>query len=110
MGKMHASVWAVPIAAVLMIVAGAFIACGGSDGNSSGGYTSGEPGTSGGTSGSSGQDGSTILEDGAVAPTPACKSESGTAAVQMPAFAFNIDTGETGWFAAPAVADLDADG
>lgn len=55
------------------------------------------------------RDGSTI-DDGSVAPTPACVAEGGNAPVAKPAFVRNIKTGETGWYASPAVADLDADG
>ena len=89
--------------------AGAMFACGGDDGSSSGasGGTSGSSGTSG-TSGDP-RDGS-VLEDGAIAETPTCKAEGGTAAVQAPTFVRNVKTGETGWFASPAVADLDKDG
>ena len=60
--------------------------------------------------GSSNRDGGTTLSDGAVAPTAACKSENGTAAVQKPVFVRNLDTGETGWFSSPAAVDLDGDG
>ena len=89
--------------------AGALFACGGDDASSSG-----SSGTSGGTSGTSGTSGDprdgSVLEDGAVAETPACKAEGGTAAVQAPTFVRNVKTGETGWFASPAVVDLDKDG
>lgn len=90
--------------------AGAIFACGGGDDGSSSG-TSGASGGTSGTSGTSGdpRDGST-LEDGAVAETPTCKAEGGTAAVQAPTFVRNVKTGETGWFASPAVVDLDKDG
>jgi len=102
MGKLHA------IAGVVILGAGVSIACGSDDGSDgAGGTSSGDPGSSGGNGG---VDGGSVLEDGAIAATPACQSENGTASVQMPAFSFNIDTGETGWFAAPAVVDLDADG
>ncbi len=98
MEKLRASLWALPIAGFVMMGGGAFAACGGS---------SGDPGASGGGGGT---DGGTVLEDGAVAETPACKSENGTAAVQMPTFVRNVKTGETGWFASPAVVDLDKNG
>ncbi|MBS2019749.1 MAG: VCBS repeat-containing protein [Deltaproteobacteria bacterium] len=88
--------------------AGALFACGSSEGESSSG-SSGTSGTSG-TSGSSGDRDGSVLEDGAVAETPACKAEGGTAAVQQPQFVRNVRTGETGWFASPAVVDLDKDG
>ncbi|MDB5220329.1 MAG: Cell surface protein, partial [Myxococcaceae bacterium] len=108
MGKLHASLsslWALPIAGFVMMGAGAFVACGGSDSAAGGtGTSSGDPGSSGGNGGT---DGGMVLEDGAVAETPACKSENGTAAVQMPTFVRNVKTGETGWFASPAVVDLD---
>jgi hypothetical protein len=107
MRKMHASAWAAPIAVTIMLGAGAFLACGGGDDGAAGGSSSGDDGSSGGNGGN---DGGTVLEDGAVAATPACKSENGTAAVQLPAFVRNVKTGETGWFAAPAVVDLDGDG
>ena len=52
--------------------------------------------------------------DGAVAPTSApvtlCTAQGGTAPVQAPQFVRNLKTGETGWFAAPAVVDLAGDG
>src|SRR5688572_14430729 len=60
--------------------------------------------------GSSGSSGGTTLEDGGVVPTSTCKSEGGSAPVAAPKHVRNIKTGETGWFAAPAVADLDGDG
>jgi hypothetical protein len=113
MGKLHASLsslWALPIAGFVMMGAGAFVACGGGGSDSAAGGTgtsSGDPGSSGGNGGT---DGGMVLEDGAVAETPACKSENGTAAVQMPTFVRNVKTGETGWFASPAVVDLDKNG
>lgn len=66
--------------------------------------------SSGSDAGGGDRDGGTTLADGAVAPTPACKSENGTAAVQQPTFVRNLDSGETGWFSSPAVVDLDGDG
>lgn len=114
MGKLHGSRWASlrsranagALAAIgaVTLGAGAFIACGSSEdggGSSSGGD---------GSSGNGGRDGGLVLEDGAVVATPTCKSESGSAAVQSPTFVRNVKTGETGWFAAPAVVDLDKDG
>lgn len=99
---MHASVWALPVVGIVMLGAGAFLACGGdgADGSSSGG-SSGESG---------GRDGGAVLEDGAVAATPSCQAESGNAEVQSPSFVRNVKTGETGWYAAPAVVDLDGNG
>lgn len=47
---------------------------------------------------------------GGVAPTATCKAEGGSAPVAAPAFVRNVKTGETGWFASPAVVDLDGDG
>lgn len=113
MGKVHASLfapcWALPIAGLVMMGAGAFVACGSSDSTSGAGTSSGDPGSSGGP-GNGGTDGGSVLADGAVAETPACKSESGTAPVQIPTFVRNVKTGETGWFASPAVVDLDKNG
>jgi len=99
----RAIVWAAPVAAVVIAAAGALFACGSDDG-SGGGASS-----SGGSSSGGPRDGST-LEDGAVAATPACKAEGGTGGVQKPGFVRNVRTGETGWFASPAVVDLDRDG
>lgn len=103
MGKMHASLWALPLGGLVMVAAGAFLACGGdgADGASSGEGSSG---------GNGGRDGGVVLDDGAVAATPSCQSENGGTPVAAPAFVRNVKTGETGWFAAPAVADLDHDG
>ena len=106
MRKMHASAGGSSFAAALVLGFGAFIACGGSDGDGAGG--GGDDGGSSG--GNGGRDGGAILEDGAVAPTPSCKSESGSAAHVAPSFVRNVKTNATGWFAAPAVADLDNDG
>src|SRR5436853_7875672 len=82
-----------------------FLACGdGADGAAgwgSGGSRSG---------GNGGHDASTTLADGATAETTSCKAEGGTAPVASPQHVRNINTGETGWFASPAVADLDGDG
>jgi hypothetical protein len=75
------------------LAAGVFFACGKGDGG-----------------GTVPRDGGSVFPDGAVAPTPACASEGGNAAVAMPTFVRNIKTGETGWYAAPAVLDLDGDG
>ena len=83
----------------------------GRDGGSSssgGGSGSGSGGGSGSSSGGGG-DGS-VLSDGSVTPTAACKADGGTSAVQMPTFVRNIAAGETGWFSSPAVVDLDGDG
>src|SRR5688572_2587182 len=55
------------------------------------------------------RDGTTI-DDGTVAPTTTCLAEGGTTPVAAPTFVRNIRTGETGWYASPAVADLDGDG
>ncbi|MDB4992829.1 MAG: Cell surface protein [Myxococcaceae bacterium] len=88
---------------VVALTAGAFIACGDDD-------AAGTSGTSDPDGSTSPGDGGTVLEDGAVAPTPSCVSENGTTAVQAPAFVRNVKLGETGWYAAPAVVDLDGDG
>lgn len=53
---------------------------------------------------------STTLVVGAVSATPACASESGIAPVAEPYLVRNGKTGETDWFAATAVVDLDDDG
>jgi hypothetical protein len=49
-------------------------------------------------------------DGGSVAATPTCTAAGGSAPVQAPSFVRNVKTGETGWFAAPAVADLAGDG
>lgn len=72
--------------------------------------SSSDDGSAGGGGGNGGKDGGSVLADGAVVETTSCKSESGTAAVQKPSFVRNIKSGETGWFASPAVIDLDGDG
>jgi hypothetical protein len=93
---------------IAMIVAAA---CGGgSHGGTTGGASGGDDGgtASGGDGAAVGE--SSVLQDGAVTPTPACKAGGGTAAVQQPTFLFNIAAGETGWFSSPAVVDLDGDG
>jgi hypothetical protein len=87
-------------AAPFAIAIGAFLACG-SDESTAANNTSGDDGGP--------RDGS-VLEDGAVAPTATCKSEGGNAAVQAPTFVRNLKPGETGWFASPAITDLDGDG
>jgi hypothetical protein len=56
------------------------------------------------------RDGGSVLDDGSVAPTNACKASGGTASVQKPTFVRNLAAGETGWFSSPAVYDLDHDG
>jgi hypothetical protein len=43
-------------------------------------------------------------------PRAGCAPAKGTAAVSAPRFVRTIDTGETGWFASPALVDLDGDG
>jgi hypothetical protein len=52
--------------------------------------------------------GSTVVGDGSVDETPACKVGSGTKPVQAPKFLWNRPT-DTGWFSSPAIVDL-ADG
>jgi hypothetical protein len=100
---------------IAVLTAAVALACGSSSGNSSsssdGGADAGGggPGGDGGGSSSGGGDGS-VLADGSVMPTSACKSTGGTAAVQKPTFVRNIAAGETGWFSSPAVFDLDGDG
>ena len=39
-----------------------------------------------------------------------CAAEGGTGVVRAPRFVRRIETGETGWFSSPSLADLDADG
>jgi hypothetical protein len=56
------------------------------------------------------REGGTTLDDGAVAPTPSCMAQGGTAAVQSPMFLRNVKVGETAWYSSPAVIDLDKDG
>lgn len=87
---------AVPIFGLALAIP---LACGGGDDAAGGGGAS-----SGGP-----RDGS-VLEDGAIAPTAACKAEGGAAPVAAPTFVRNVRTGETGWFASPLVVDLDRDG
>lgn len=82
----------------LGIVPFAIVAACGSDSSSNGESSGGD------------RDGGTTLADGAVVPTASCKSENGAAPVQKPTFVRNLDSGETGWFASPAVVDLDGDG
>jgi hypothetical protein len=84
-------------------------ACGSSNGGGGGG---GDGGSGGGSSsgGSSGGGDGSVLADGSVTPTAACKSEGGSAPVQTPKFVRNIAAGETGWFSSPAVVDLDGNG
>src|SRR5579871_3176239 len=98
--------------AVLFCVAIALpVACGSSSGGGAasgdGGPDSTSSGSSGGSSSgtSSGADGSSVLPDGGIAPTTACKSQGGKAPVQQPMFVRNIAAGETGWFSSPAVYD-----
>ena len=53
---------------------------------------------------------SITVDDGAIAPTTACKASGGTAPVVAPKFVRNIAAGETAWFSSPAIVDLDGDG
>jgi len=92
--------WALPVAGCVVIGAGAFLACGSDDGSAA----TSPP------DGNGGRDGGVVLEDGAVVATSTCKSEGSTASVQQPTFVRNVKTGETGWYASPAVLDLDGDG
>ncbi len=80
---------------VALCVLSAFSACG--DGGN-GGNGDGGPGDS------------SVANDGAVEPTPQCAAQGGSAAVLSPTFVRNIKSGETGWFASPAVVDLDKNG
>lgn len=88
--------------ALFALALGTVVACGSDD------AATGESGGSSG--GGGGRDGSTTAPDGAVAPTATCKAEGGSAPAVAPSFVRNVKTGETGWYAAPAVADLDGDG
>jgi hypothetical protein len=67
-------------------------------------------GGDGSADGGGGRDGSTVLPDGAVAPTEACRSEGGKAGVAAPVLVRNVKVGETAWYSSPAVVDLDKDG
>ncbi len=51
-----------------------------------------------------------VLDDAAVVPTAMCMAAGGAAAVSAPTFVRNIRTGETAWYASPAVVDLDGNG
>ena len=46
-----------------------------------------------------------VLMDPTTALTSACPAEGGSAAVAMPQFVRNLQTGEVGWFGPPAVTD-----
>ncbi len=72
----------------------------------------GDEGAGGASSGSSSGDrpDSSVAPDGAVEPSDACKVQGSAGPVQKPTFVRNVKTGETGWFASPAVVDLDRDG
>jgi len=82
------------------------MACGGgghpSAGGDDGGASVDGPGGAGGEG--------SVLSDGAIMPTAACKAAGGTSPVAQPTFVRNIPAGETGWFSSPGVADLDGDG
>ena len=68
----------------------------------------------GGTTGDSRQGDARPVPDGPprdfAAPTPACPSEGGSAAVQAPVHLKNIKYTGTSWFASAAIVDLDGDG
>lgn len=53
---------------------------------------------------------SSVFPDGTVTPTVACKAGGSAGPVQAPKHVRNIKTGETAWFASPAIVDLDGDG
>lgn len=53
---------------------------------------------------------SSVFPDGGVTPTASCKAAGGSGGVQAPKHVRNIKTGETAWFASPAIVDLDGDG
>ncbi len=61
-------------------------------------------------SGSAPRSGGTVASDGSVVATASCKAQGGGGAVARPSFVRNIASGETGWFSAPAIVDLDGDG
>lgn len=102
----------VPISVALVLGTGAFLACGddGGAGPGSGGLDGATASSSSGGGGNGGQDGSTTLADGATVASSSCKAQGGAAPVAEPKLVRNIKTGETGWFASPAVVDLDGDG
>ena len=80
------------------MLSGAFAACGGGGGSN------------GSDAGDAGARDSSVASDGAVETTPQCQAQGGTAAVAQPTFVRNIKTGETAWYASPAVVDLDKNG
>lgn len=55
-------------------------------------------------------DAGVVYGDAHVDPTPTCQVGAGTGAVAAPVFVRNIPVGETAWFSAPAIVDLDGDG
>jgi hypothetical protein len=55
-------------------------------------------------------DNSFTYGDPSIDETPSCKAAGGKGPMQAPTFVRNLQTGETGWFGAPAVVDLDKDG
>ncbi len=73
------------------------VACGGDD-------------TSNGNGDDAGPRDSSVIDDGSVAETAACKAGGSSGDVQAPTFVRNIKTGETGWFSSPAIVDLGKDG
>ncbi|HEY3359464.1 MAG TPA: VCBS repeat-containing protein [Polyangia bacterium] len=66
-------------------------------------------GCGGGAPGERG-DAGIVYDDDHVDETPTCRAAGGTAPVAAPVFVRNIAAGETAWFSAPAIVDLDGDG
>jgi hypothetical protein len=74
-----------------VVAGGSLVACGGGGGQSHG-------------------DAAVVFPDGGVEPTPACQAAGGTMPVATPVFVRNIPAGETAWYSAPAIVDLDGRG
>jgi hypothetical protein len=90
-----------PLAMFVLVPLTTAFGCGGGDGDAGGGASS---------SSSGGPRDASVLEDGAIAPTAACKVEGGSAPVAAPQHVRNVETRETGWFASPLVIDVTGDG
>ena len=89
-----------PVAMFVLVPVVSAFGCGG-DGDGGGGASS---------SSSGGPRDASVLEDGAITPTAACKAEGGSAPVAAPQHVRNVETKETGWFASPLVVDVTGDG
>jgi hypothetical protein len=55
-------------------------------------------------------DAAVVFPDGGVEPTTACTAAGGTEPVAAPVFVRNLPAGETAWYSAPAIVDLDGSG